>query len=1035
MGQSRQKRDWIIDTFTLQEELPDPYPKLVGTVNLEAGSRLMYKLQGEGVDEEPKGLFHINEDTGSIYVHQKIDFEKKRLFQMKFNAINKSTMKVDTRLGIHLKILDINDNAPEFKNKTYYISVNESAVQGYTIFTMLAYDNDEENTPNSIVSYYLMSQTPTDPNVEFTIDKEKGFISFKGCLNYETNKNYKLVIEAQDNGVENQLKSTCEVQITVLDRNTHLPTLSLKTLHAKVPEQAVNVSILRFGINDKDTQFTSGWQAKFSIIDGDDDEHYTILTDQKTNEGVLMVIKALDYEKSTKSNLIFTVENEEPLYNCTVLKKPLTGLWVIDIPKAQAQPDKQKNEITVDVLDMNDAPIFKPQNILVTLEEHSIQPGTVLLTVQAKDPDIVASNKIKYFLENDTADWLSVNEDTGVITTKKQLDRESDYVTNSKYIVKVLAVDDGEPPMTGTATLIVNLKDINDNVPKLLNPYITTCEKEEEILLTTPIIDKDLKPYSGPFVINVLDKEPEKKSIKLVDGNDDILKVKKLKDAYQGNHTLLLEIYDLQGTASQETITVHVCDCLGGEACIKKIADPPTLGGGAIALLLLVPVLFILLCLLLCKIETKKVMVPVETEPLNSMIAYNEESEKLDCMATNVLNGAGTLADATTNDQEEIDAAFHRSGTRRLSTSALVIHNKAKVGHFNSIQNYPLRTQEGAVAGAGTLDRANRHRHSNYSLRIQEGAEGGAGAFNRANRRRHSSYHIGKRQNYVQRFNSLRIQQANGGHSDNFNSLQSKYSRTLETALVKENGGNHANYNSLQRKYSRTMETALTEVVATEGTIAIFVVTYGYLVSLRRCHKLKDALVSSRLAEDKATNWLTSKRPIGNYKSGNRSFCSYDLQKKFFTIGGIDDKKLHAQMNTHYIYKPHVYAEEGELSHASSLESISIPGSSVNPSSLQSFGSKFNILENICQDHMIWPMIELAKCDTFLAEAIANRNKTFQDTDLSGASSLSNQFLESNRKLRAELSAKTKLAKTPSYDDKPKVSKLKMRNPGATISR
>ncbi|XP_040294274.1 cadherin-like protein 26 [Bufo bufo] len=926
MGQSRHKRDWIIDTFTLQEELPGPYPKLVGTVNLEAGSRLMYKLQGEGIDEDPKGLFHINEDTGSIYVHQKLDFEKKRLFQMKFNAINKSTMKVDTKLGIHLKILDINDNAPEFKNKTYYISVNESAVQGYTIFTMLAYDNDEENTPNSIVSYYLMSQTPTDPNVEFTIDKEKGFISFKGCLNYETNKNYKLVIEAQDNGVENQQKSTCEVQITVLDRNTHLPTLSLKTLHAKVPEQAVNVSILRLGINDKDTQFTSAWQAKFSIIDGDDDEHYTILTDQKTNEGVLMVIKALDYEKSTKSNLIFTVENEEPIYNCTVLKKPLAGLWVLDIPKARAQPEKQKNEITVDVLDMNDAPIFKPQNILVTLEEHSIQPGTVLLTVQAKDPDIVASNKIKYFLENDTADWLSVNEDTGVITTKEQLDRESDYVTNSKYIVKVLAVDDGEPPMTGTATLIVNLKDINDNVPKLLNPYITTCEKEEEILLTTPIIDKDLKPYSGPFYINVLDKEPEKKSIKLVDYNDDILKVKKLKDAYQGNHTLLLEIYDLQGTASQETITVHVCDCLGGEACMKKIADPPTLGGGAIALLLFVPVLFILLCLLLCKIETKKVMVPVETEPLNSMIAYNEESEKLDCMATNVLNGVGTLADATTNDQEEIDAAFHRSSTRRLSvsrsknflhsgegrrdkrikegrpvsfiefgypgdfskvydsvrggdgerfmTSALIIHNKAKVGHFESIQNYSLKTQEGAVAGAGTFDRENRRRHSNNSLRIQEGAEGVAGAFNRANRRRHSSYHIGKRQNYVQRFNSLRIQQANGGHSDNSNSLLSKYARTLETALVKKNGGNHANFNSLQRKYSRTMETALTE-------------------------------------------------------------------------------KLHAQMNTHYIYKPHVYAEEGELSHASSLEAISIPGSSVNLSSLQSFGSKFNILENICEDHMV----------------------------------------------------------------------------------
>lgn len=51
-------------------------------VKLEEGFQLQYKLQGKGVDEDPKGLFHIDEDTGSIYVHQKIDYEKTPLFQV-----------------------------------------------------------------------------------------------------------------------------------------------------------------------------------------------------------------------------------------------------------------------------------------------------------------------------------------------------------------------------------------------------------------------------------------------------------------------------------------------------------------------------------------------------------------------------------------------------------------------------------------------------------------------------------------------------------------------------------------------------------------------------------------------------------------------------------------------------------------------------------------------------------------------------------------------------------------------------------------
>ncbi|XP_072269766.1 cadherin-like protein 26 [Pyxicephalus adspersus] len=831
----RQKRDWIIDTFTLQEELPGPYPKLVGTVKLEESFQLQYKLQGRGVDEDPKGLFHINEDTGSIYVHQKIDYETTPQFQWKFNAINKTSRKVGTRLGILLKILDINDNAPEFKNKTFYVSVNESAVQGFTVFTMLAYDKDEESSPNSLVSYFILSQTPTDPNVEFTIDKEKGFISFKGCLNYETNKKYKLVIEAKDNGVSEQQSSTCEVHVTVLDRNTNAPTFSSPSPRASVPEHEVNVTILRFGVKDNDTPYTSGWRAVYSIKEGNDNENYRIITDPKTNEGILTVVKPLDYEKTTQNILSISVANEEPFYSCKVKQKSSTGMWVIETEKVRAgMAASPATSITVDILDVNDAPIFKPETILVSLVEHSITPGTTLTKVQATDPDIVAPNKIKYHLENDTGDWLSINEDTGVITTKKELDRESVYVIKSKYIVKVLAVDDGVPPMTGTSTLLINLKDINDNIPTLESAYLPTCENDEEALLVTPITDKDLDPYSGPFYVNVLDKDQDKKPVKLLNYDDDIIKVKKEKDAYQGNYTLHLEIYDRQGKVSYQNLTVYVCDCLGGEACVEKMTGPPTLGGGAIALLILAPLLFLLLCFLVCKIQNRKVMVPVENEPLNSIMMYNEEGGNKDCEAA-AITDIGNMANFTNKEKEEIDANFHKSNTRRFSAPTVAVHNKARVSRSHSLQ----------------VNSFNGHAGN----RITSGAAGTS--FDRAKRQRHSSYHTGRRYNNFSRTNSSR-------HSS------SRHYRSAGNSLT------------LQRNHLKTLETTLLQ-------------------------------------------------------------------------------KLNANMNETEPYKPRVYAEEGELSRASSLDAISISGSSIRMGNLQSFGSKFNILENICEGHMNLPKTDLTE--------------------------------------------------------------------------
>jgi hypothetical protein len=68
---------------------------------------------------------------------------------------------------------------------------------------------------------------------------------------------------------------------------------------------------------------------------------------------------------------------------------------------------------------------------------------------------------IQYFLDTDAEDRFSISSISGVVTANRAFDRE----TALNYKFTVLAVDSGNPPLTGTSSIIVKIKDKNDNAP------------------------------------------------------------------------------------------------------------------------------------------------------------------------------------------------------------------------------------------------------------------------------------------------------------------------------------------------------------------------------------------------------------------------------------------------------------------------------------------------------------------------------------------------------------------------------------------
>ncbi|XP_023377723.1 protocadherin-11 X-linked isoform X6 [Pteropus vampyrus] len=146
--------------------------------------------------------------------------------------------------------------------------------------------------------------------------------------------------------------------------------------------------------------------------------------------------------------------------------------------------------LQVNVADTNDnRPVFKENEIEVSIPENA-PVGTSVTQLHATDADIGENAKIHFYFSNLVSNiakrLFHLNTTTGLITIKEPLDREES--PNHKLLV--LASDGGLMP--ARAMVIVNVTDINDNVPSIdiryiINPINGTVVLSENAPLNTKI--------------------------------------------------------------------------------------------------------------------------------------------------------------------------------------------------------------------------------------------------------------------------------------------------------------------------------------------------------------------------------------------------------------------------------------------------------------------------------------------------------------------------------------------------------------------
>uniref|UniRef100_A0A8C8AII7 FAT atypical cadherin 2 n=1 Tax=Otus sunia TaxID=257818 RepID=A0A8C8AII7_9STRI len=329
----------------------------------------------------------------------------------------------ETSLNLHL----INHNAPKFDDSfPRSIDIIETVPINSTIADLSAIDPDTGFNGKLV---YVISDGNDDSC--FTIDLELGLLQVLSPLDHERTSFYILNITVYDLGTP-QKSSWKLLAVNVLDTNDNTPKFPQGAYWVAIPEHvATGTTIAQMKAEDADTD--DNGRIKYSLLTPTDKFAINSVTGEVTVTG------SLDRE----------------LWPCYVLKieardQPKTGYQLFSVM-----------DLIVTLEDVNDnTPQCLPALNSVKVPE-DLPVGTILLFLEAFDPDAGSGGEVRYSLINDEEMMFHVDKLTGAL----RLEKELDYEKKDSYNLTVQVSDSGKPfSRSSLCHLEVNILDVNENL-------------------------------------------------------------------------------------------------------------------------------------------------------------------------------------------------------------------------------------------------------------------------------------------------------------------------------------------------------------------------------------------------------------------------------------------------------------------------------------------------------------------------------------------------------------------------------------------
>ncbi|KAJ3610697.1 hypothetical protein NHX12_022789, partial [Muraenolepis orangiensis] len=400
---------------------------------------LIYSLEGSS-------QFRLN--TREITTTALLDRELKAEYILIVRAVD-GGMGPQQKTGIatvNITILDINDNAPMWRDEPYHANVVEMSPMDTDVLSVLAVDPDDGD--NGVVEYRISPRNPY-----YAINGSTGKIRTTGVTLDRESANPRnallmrsIVISATDGGTPPLRASvSTTVFVNLLDLNDNDPTFVNLPFVAEVLEGLpVGSSVFKVQVRDPD---------------------------EDNNGLVTLVLQVgmprLNFHLNTSTGV---------LTSTAALDREQIGQYYLRIIARDAGrfPRTSTSTLTITVLDVNDeTPTFFPGQYNVSLQE-SVPRDHAVARLNCSDNDAGLNAELSYFITDGNQDGkFSVGFRDGVVRTVVGLDRE----TQAAYTLVIEAIDNGPAGSrrTGTATVFVVVLDVNDNRPIFLqNSYETS---------------------------------------------------------------------------------------------------------------------------------------------------------------------------------------------------------------------------------------------------------------------------------------------------------------------------------------------------------------------------------------------------------------------------------------------------------------------------------------------------------------------------------------------------------------------------------